>query len=82
MVRRRLISYNNVNIRNFSSSFKDGLAFCALIHSYHPSRIPYSSLKADNAAKNLEIAFAAAEKLGIERLLDVEDMMLPRPEPK
>ena len=34
----------NVDIRNFSDSFSDGLAFCAIVHHFSPNRIPYHSL--------------------------------------
>ena len=34
----------NVDIRNFSDSFSDGLAFCAIVHHFSPTRIPYHSL--------------------------------------
>lgn len=83
-VKKRTKNYNHVDppgVSNFSSSWKDGMAFCALVHRYRPGMIDYDSLNPKNAAENLETAFAAAEELGIPRLLDVEDITeSPRPD--
>jgi Ca2+-binding EF-hand superfamily protein len=54
------------------------LAFAALIHKHQPHAIDYDALAASKDNKHvLETAFAAAEKLGISRLLDIEDMAIP-----
>lgn len=37
-----------VDITNFSSSWNDGLAFCALLHSYLPDKVLYSTLNSDD----------------------------------
>ncbi|UJR25857.1 hypothetical protein I4U23_007207 [Adineta vaga] len=68
--------YSNVNVRNFTSSWKDGLAFCALIHKHRPDLIPqFKTLTKENANHNLQLAFDICEKrLGISRLLDPEDV--------
>ncbi|CAF1060614.1 unnamed protein product [Rotaria sp. Silwood1] len=68
--------YSNVNVRNFTTSWKDGLAFCALIHKHRPDLIPqYKTLTKDNPNHNLQLAFDICEKrLGISRLLDPEDV--------
>lgn len=39
-----LPSPQNIDITNFSSSWNDGLAFCALLHTYLPAHIPYQEL--------------------------------------
>jgi hypothetical protein len=44
----RLVNYKNIDIKNFSSSWNDGLAFCALIHSFMPDRIDYDILRQEN----------------------------------
>lgn len=68
--------YKHVNVQNFHMSFKDGLAFCALIHRHRPDLIDFSSLKKGNDKHNLALAFDVAEKhLDIPRMLDVEDML-------
>jgi len=76
---RKTEPYENVNVKEFTHSFRDGLAFVGLIHRHRPDLIPSPDTlsKADHD-KNLELAFSVAhEKLGIHRLLDVEDMEFP-----
>ncbi|XP_030381054.1 microtubule-associated protein futsch isoform X2 [Scaptodrosophila lebanonensis] len=74
--------YENVQITNFSSSWSDGLAFCALIHHFLPKAFDYSTLTKQNRRHNFELAFGVAdEKAGIAPLLDVEDMVeMSRPD--
>jgi hypothetical protein len=68
--------YENVNITNFSSSWADGLAFCALIHHFYPNAFDFSRLNPKNRRGNFTLAFETAEKLAdISPLLDVEDMV-------
>ena len=50
-----------VNIENFSGSWADGLAFCALIHHFFPDAFDYSKLSASNRRENFEIAFKTIE---------------------
>lgn len=72
---RKTAPYKNVNVQNFHLSFKDGLAFCALIHRHRPDLIDYNKLSKDNPLQNLNTAFDVAEKyLDIPRMLDPEDM--------
>jgi len=70
-----------VNISNFTTSWSSGMAFCALLHSYDSSLLKYESLKSNQWEQNLALAFESAEKLGIPRLLDVEDMLISIPDP-
>lgn len=44
----RLSSYADIEIKNFSSSWNDGLAFCALLHSFIPNKLDYEQLKLEN----------------------------------
>jgi actinin alpha len=73
---RKTAPYKNVNVQNFHMSWKDGLAFCALIHRHRPELIDYNRLSRDNPLENLNTAFDVAEKyLDIPRMLDAEDMV-------
>jgi len=73
---RKTAPYKNVNVQNFHMSFKDGLAFCALIHRHRPDLIDYDSLSKDNPSRNLNYAFEVAEQhLDIPKMLDAEDMV-------
>jgi len=66
-----------LSITNFSSSWADGLAFCALIHAFFPESFSWESLKPEERRENFTLAFKAAEDLAnIDQLLEVEDMML------
>uniref|UniRef100_A0A146L9P2 Alpha-actinin, sarcomeric n=1 Tax=Lygus hesperus TaxID=30085 RepID=A0A146L9P2_LYGHE len=79
---RKTAPYKNVNVQNFHLSFKDGLAFCALIHRHRPDLIDYNKLSKDNPLQNLNTAFDVAEKyLDIPRMLDPEDLInTPKPD--
>lgn len=68
--------YDNVKVKNFHRSWNDGLAFVGVIHKYRPDLIADpTTLNPEDAAANCELAFSVAEeKLGISRLLDVEDV--------
>nr|XP_046203229.1 smoothelin-like isoform X4 [Oncorhynchus gorbuscha] len=59
--RAKTRSYENVDIQNFSSSWSDGMAFCALVHNFFPEAFDYSSLTAANRRHNFEVAFSTAE---------------------
>nr|XP_020464423.1 cytospin-A-like isoform X2 [Monopterus albus] len=71
----RTHGYKNIDITNFSSSWADGLAFCAVYHTYLPSHIPYSTLNPDNKTENLSLAFKTGETVGIAQTLTVEEML-------
>lgn len=65
----KTVGYRNIDITNFSSSWNDGLALCALLHTYLPDRVPYDSLTPQEKRRNFSLAFAAAESVGIPTTL-------------
>lgn len=79
---RKTAPYRNVNVQNFHISWKDGLAFCALIHRHRPDLIDYAKLNKDDPLGNLNLAFDIAEKhLDIPKMLDAEDIInTPKPD--
>ncbi|XP_031712810.1 spectrin family protein isoform X4 [Anarrhichthys ocellatus] len=75
--------YPNVNIHNFTTSWRDGLAFSAIVHKHRPDVIEFDNLKRSNAHYNLQNAFNVAEKdLGLTKLLDPEDVNVDQPDEK
>uniref|UniRef100_A0A8C9ND10 Smoothelin like 2 n=1 Tax=Serinus canaria TaxID=9135 RepID=A0A8C9ND10_SERCA len=75
--RSKTIGYKHIDLQNFSSSWNDGMAFCALVHSFFPEAFDYNKLDPANRKQNFELAFATAEKMAhCDRLIEVEDMMV------
>ncbi|KAM8832534.1 uncharacterized protein AB9W97_003586 isoform 2-T2 [Spinachia spinachia] len=65
----------NIEITNFSSSWDDGLAFCAVYHTYLPTCIPYDALNPADKRENLDLAFKTGERVGIVATLTAEEML-------
>uniref|UniRef100_A0A8D3BE58 Spectrin beta chain n=1 Tax=Scophthalmus maximus TaxID=52904 RepID=A0A8D3BE58_SCOMX len=75
--------YPEVNIQNFTTCWRDGLAFNALIHRHRPDLIEFHKLTRSNATHNLQQAFNIAEQnLGLTKLLDPEDVNTENPDEK
>ncbi|KJE96605.1 hypothetical protein CAOG_06905 [Capsaspora owczarzaki ATCC 30864] len=72
----RTAGYPNVRVQNFTESFNDGLAFCALINKHYPNLLDFDKLDPAANRENLERAFDIAEReFGVPKLLDVQDML-------
>ncbi|XP_053417681.1 EH domain-binding protein 1-like protein 1 isoform X1 [Nycticebus coucang] len=68
--------YRGVRITNFTTSWRNGLAFCAILHRFYPDKIDYASLDPLNIKQNSKQAFDGFAALGVSRLLEPADMML------
>ncbi|XP_028142929.1 spectrin beta chain, non-erythrocytic 1 isoform X1 [Diabrotica virgifera virgifera] len=80
---RKTHGYPDVHISDFSSSWRNGLGFNALIHAHRPDLFEFESLKHNKNIDNLNHAFDIAQnELGILRLLDAEDIDTSRPDEK
>jgi hypothetical protein len=72
---RKTACYDEVEVRDFSASWNDGLAFCALLDIHRPDLIDYDALDKSDHRGNMQMAFDIAHKeIGIPALLDVEDV--------
>lgn len=72
---RKTACYEEVEVRDFSASWNDGLAFCALLDIHRPDLIDYEKLDKRDHRGNMQLAFNIAHKeIGIPDLLDVEDV--------
>ncbi|XP_043818784.1 smoothelin isoform X2 [Dromiciops gliroides] len=77
--RAKTRGYEHVDIQNFSSSWSDGMAFCALVHNFFPEAFDYGQLNPQNRRHNFEVAFSSAEThADCPQLLDTEDMVRMR----
>ncbi|XP_077920240.1 dystrophin isoform X9 [Halichoerus grypus] len=83
-VRQSTRNYPQVNVINFTTSWSDGLALNALIHSHRPDLFDWNSVVCQqSASQRLEHAFNIAKyQLGIEKLLDPEDVATTYPDKK
>ncbi|XP_056103638.1 uncharacterized protein ehbp1l1b isoform X5 [Rhinichthys klamathensis goyatoka] len=69
-------NYKGVKITNFSTSWRNGLAFCAILHHFHPEIIDFDALEPHNIKQNNKNAFDGFASQGISRLLEPSDMVL------
>ncbi|XP_071606693.1 dystrophin isoform X10 [Heliangelus exortis] len=83
-VRQSTRNYPQVNVINFTSSWSDGLAFNALLHSHRPDLFDWNAVASlQSPVQRLDHAFnIARQHLGIEKLLDPEDVATACPDKK
>ncbi|XP_062394361.1 plectin-like isoform X2 [Sardina pilchardus] len=80
---RMVEGYPGLRCDNFTTSWRDGKLFNAVIHKHEPRLIDMSRVYRQNNIDNLEHAFNVAEQdLGVTRLLDPEDVDVPHPDEK
>ncbi|XP_058163574.1 utrophin isoform X2 [Dasypus novemcinctus] len=82
-VRQSTRAYGQVNVLNFTTSWADGLAFNALLHQHKPGLFSWDRVVKMSPTERLEHAFSKAQNyLGIEKLLDPEDVAVQLPDKK
>ncbi|XP_004465405.1 dystonin isoform X5 [Dasypus novemcinctus] len=74
--------YAGIRCENFTTCWRDGKLFNAIIHKYRPDLIDMSTVAVQSNLANLEHAFYVAEKIGVIRLLDPEDVDVSSPDEK
>ncbi|XP_054090018.1 dystonin isoform X16 [Zeugodacus cucurbitae] len=81
--RRSTLRYPGVRVNDFTSSWRDGLAFSALVHRNRPDLLDWRKARTDRPRERLEQAFHIVEKeYGVTRLLDPEDVDTNEPDEK
>ncbi|XP_026080599.1 plectin isoform X16 [Carassius auratus] len=80
---RMVEGYQGLRCDNFTTSWKDGKLFNAIIHKHKPNLIDMNKVYRQTNLENLEQAFTVAERdMGVTRLLDPEDVDVPHPDEK
>ncbi|XP_053891917.1 EH domain-binding protein 1-like protein 1 isoform X4 [Malaclemys terrapin pileata] len=67
--------YRGVLVTNFTTSWRNGLAFCAILHHFHPEKINYETLDPLAIKENNKLAYDGFASLGISRVLEPADMV-------
>ncbi len=78
-VKTQIQKYPRVEVKDFTTSWQDGLAFCALVDSLSPGKINTKILTSVNREKNLKLAFETLSSLGVPKMLD-ESEILEKPD--
>ncbi|XP_035637037.1 titin-like isoform X5 [Oncorhynchus keta] len=68
--------YKGVRVTNFNTSWRNGLAFCAILHHFSPDKIDFEALETNDIKLNNKKAFDGFAALGISRLMEPSDMVL------
>nr|XP_031845075.1 dystonin isoform X33 [Nomia melanderi] len=81
--RRSTARYPGVRVTDFTGSWRDGLAFSALIHRNRPDLVDWRGARTSQPRERLDRVFHVAEReYGVTRLLDPEDVDTPEPDEK
>ncbi|XP_066495213.1 F-actin-monooxygenase MICAL2 isoform X4 [Tiliqua scincoides] len=68
--------YRNVSVADLTTSWRNGLAFCAIMHRFRPDLIDFDSLNEEDAVRNNQLAFDIAEReFGIPPVTTGEEMV-------
>uniref|UniRef100_A0A3Q2V9M2 Calponin-homology (CH) domain-containing protein n=1 Tax=Haplochromis burtoni TaxID=8153 RepID=A0A3Q2V9M2_HAPBU len=82
-VRQCTRSYPQINVLNFTTSWVDGLALNGILHHFRPDAFSWDKVVTMNPVQRLDHAFTfAKDQLGIEKLLDPEDVAVQVPDKK
>ncbi|ESO00783.1 hypothetical protein HELRODRAFT_192414 [Helobdella robusta] len=68
--------HRNVSVSNLTTSWRNGMAFCAIIHHFRPELIDFDSLDPCDVRGNCKLAFDAGESLGVPKVIEPSDMVL------
>ncbi|XP_050009678.1 nesprin-2 isoform X8 [Alexandromys fortis] len=73
----------SISVADFKSSWRNGMAFLAIIHALRPDLIDMDSVRHRSSKENLKEAFRIAEhELKIPKLLEPEDVDVMNPDEK
>jgi len=78
-VTNQIKKYPRIEVKDFTSCWQDGLAFCALVDSLSPGKINTKILTSVNREKNLKLAFDTLSSLGVPKMLE-ESEILEKPD--
>lgn len=68
--------YRGVKVTNMTTSWRNGLAFCAILHHYRPDMVDFESLSPSDIRRNCKIAFDSFEKLGVSKIIEPIEMVI------
>ncbi|XP_014664470.1 PREDICTED: EH domain-binding protein 1-like isoform X4 [Priapulus caudatus] len=68
--------YPGVKVTNMTTSWRNGLAFCAIVHRFRSDLIDFENLSPHDIKGNNRKAFDAASSLGIPRVIEPSDMVI------
>ncbi|XP_068690393.1 utrophin-like [Montipora foliosa] len=72
-----------VKLKDFTTSWRDGLAFNAIIHTHKPELFQFESLLNNDNRTNLDHAFTVAnEEFSVPKLLEPGDIDVEKPDKK